>query len=57
MQATGVSPQQLINAILQACIVCIWVIGRFYPVPAIVARNLWGHPDCLNHLQGRWVPR
>ena len=47
VQAMGVSPQQLVNTILQA-MSCLYV-GDKKTIIAIVARNLWGHPDHLNH--------
>ena len=51
-QATGMSPQQLLNAILQAMSSLYVGDKKLHPVPPIVARNLWGHPDPLNHQQG-----
>ena len=51
-QATGVSPQQLVTAILQAMSCCMWATRKPHLVTPIVAINLWGHPDPLNHQQG-----
>ena len=51
-QATGVSPQQLVTAIFRPCLVYMWVTRKFSPVKPIVAVNLWGYPDLLNHQQG-----